>query len=59
MKQAADKFTADLFSSPRRGRPPKLAPKTNAQRQREFRQRRKFDFLISVTRNGNSNTGES
>jgi len=54
MKQAVDKFTADLFSSRRRGRPAKLAPKTNAQRQREFRQRRKFDFLISVTRNDKS-----
>lgn len=54
MKHQADKFTADMFGAKRRGRPPKLAPKTNAQRQREFRQRRKFDFLNSVTRNGKS-----
>lgn len=54
MKQSADRFTVDMFGAQRRGRPPKLAPKTNAQRQREFRQRRKFNFLNSVTSNGKS-----
>jgi len=54
MKQGTDKFTMDMFGAKRRGRPPKLAPKSNAQRQREFRQRRKFNFLNSVTRNGKS-----
>lgn len=54
MRQQADKFTADMFGAKRRGRPPSLAPKSNAQRQREFRQRRKAESLISVTRNGKS-----
>lgn len=53
MKQPADKFTVDAFSKPRPGRPRKPDAKTNAQRQAEFRARRKFNFLISVTRNGN------
>lgn len=53
MKQPADKFTLDAFSKPRRGRSAKPDAKTNAQRQAEFRARRKFNFLISVTRNGN------
>ncbi|MFC0351849.1 hypothetical protein [Undibacterium danionis] len=44
MKQPEDRFTKDAFNN-QRGRPPKLAPKTNAQRQREFRERRKFNFL--------------
>lgn len=54
MRQQADKFTVDMFGAKRRGRPPTQAPKSNAQRQREFRQRRKFNFLNSVTRNGKS-----
>lgn len=58
MKQPADKFTVDMFGAKRRGRPPKLAPKSSAQRQREFRQRHKFDFLIAASRNEKSNSGE-
>lgn len=50
MKQPADKFTSDMFSV-RRGRPRKAAAKSGAQRQREFRERRKLKDLISVTRN--------
>lgn len=52
MKQASDKFTLDAFDSPRRGRPAKPDAKSNAQRQREWRQRQKFNFLAD--RNGNS-----
>lgn len=54
MKQQADIFTRDAFDKPRRGRPRKPDAKTPAQRQREFRQRQKFNFLISVTSNANS-----
>lgn len=54
MKQPADQFTRDAFAKPSRGRPRKPDAKTNAQRQREFRQRHKFNFLFSVARNGNS-----
>jgi hypothetical protein len=45
VKQTADKFTVDAFDKPRRGRPRKPDAKTNAQRQREFRQRHKFNLL--------------
>ena len=55
MKQPADKFTLDAFDAVRRGRPRKVNAKSNAQRQREFRARQKFNFLNTVTRNGNSN----
>jgi len=58
MKQPADKFTMDAFDAARRGRPRKANAKTNAQRQREFRQRQKFNFLNSVTRNEKSNRPE-
>jgi len=58
MKQPADKFTLDAFDAVRRGRPSKANAKTNAQRQREFRQRQKFNFLNSVTRNEKSNRPE-
>lgn len=51
MKQPAVQFTRDAFSKSSRGRPRKPDAKSNAQRQREFRQCHKFDFLISVTRN--------
>lgn len=53
MKQPSDKFTRDAFDKPARGRPRNPNAKSSAQRQREFRQRQKFNFLISVTRNGN------
>ncbi|CAL61689.1 hypothetical protein HEAR1522 [Herminiimonas arsenicoxydans] len=52
MKQPEDKFTRDAFNRPV-GRPRKPDAKTNAQRQAEFRARRKFNFLVSVTSNGN------
>jgi hypothetical protein len=51
MKQAADKYTIDAFQKPGRGRPRSPFAKSPAQRQREFRQRQKFNFLISVTGN--------
>lgn len=51
MKQQSDVFTVDAFAAPRRGRPRKPDAKTGAQRAREFRLRKKFNFLISVTRN--------
>lgn len=54
MKSPVDKFTRDAFDKPRRGRPAKPDAKSNAQRQREWRARRKFNFLNSVTSNGNS-----
>ncbi|GGX14121.1 hypothetical protein [Undibacterium macrobrachii] len=53
MKQLSDKFTRDAFDKPARGRPRSPNAKSLAQRQREFRQRQKFNFLISVTRNVN------
>lgn len=53
MKQREDKFTIDAFNKRGRGRPNKPDAKSNAQRQREFRQRQKFNFLNSVTRNEN------
>ncbi len=49
MKQLEDRYTKDAFNNPR-GRPRKVAPKTNAQRQREFRARRKFNFLNPTLR---------
>lgn len=54
MKQAADKFTGELFDKPPRGRPRSPNAKPPAQRMREYRQRRKFNFLISVTRDEKS-----
>lgn len=51
MKQPADKFTLDAFDKPGRGRPRNPDAKTPAQRMREYRQRKKFNFLNSVTRN--------
>lgn len=50
VKQAVDRYTVDLFEKPRRGRPRNPKAKSAAQRMREYRQRRKFNFLISVTR---------
>lgn len=50
MKQATDKYTLDAFTKPGRGRPRNPNAKTAAQRMREYRQRKKFDFLNSVTR---------
>ena len=50
MKQATDKFTTDIFTKPGRGRPRKPDAKSTAQRMREYRMRKKFNFLISVTR---------
>jgi hypothetical protein len=51
MKTPADHYTIDAFASLPRGRPRNPNAKSNAQRQREFRQRRKLDSLIIVTRN--------
>lgn len=49
MKQAADKYTIDAFNKSSRGRPRKSNAKSPAQRQREYRQLQKFNFLNSVT----------
>lgn len=54
MKQVADKFTIDAFQKAGRGRPRNPNAKSSAQRQREFRQRQKFNFLNFVTRNEKS-----
>lgn len=47
-KQKEDEFTKDAFSAPRRGRPRKTDTKSNAQRQREFRARKKSGFADPV-----------
>ncbi|MFZ6864717.1 hypothetical protein ACO0K7_19005 [Undibacterium sp. Ji67W] len=54
MKQAADKYTIDAFNKSSRSRPRKSNAKSPAQRQREYLQRLKFNFLISVTRDEKS-----
>lgn len=66
MKQAEDKFTIDAFGKRGRGRPRKPDAKSSAQRVREFRARKKFDFLQaqacnenSPACNGNSSTEEN
>jgi hypothetical protein len=41
MKQDADKFTIDAFNKPGRGRPRKPDAKTDAQRMREYRKRKR------------------
>lgn len=53
-KQREDRFTADMFGKNPVGRPRKPEAKTPAQRMREYRLRKKFNFLDSVTRDGNS-----
>ena len=50
LKQAADKFTKDAFDAPRCGRPPLLNPKSNAQRQREFKARVKAALRSTDTK---------
>lgn len=54
MKQPLDKFTNGAFEKTARGQSRKPNAKSSVQRQREFRQRQKFNFLVSVTRNENS-----
>lgn len=51
MKQVFEKQTLDLFGKLSRARSPNPSIKPLAQRQREYRQRQKFNFLNSVTRN--------
>jgi hypothetical protein len=55
MKHPNDKYTVDAFNKPKRGRPCSPLAKSNAQRQREFRLRKKAgeSSVITVTRNGN------
>jgi hypothetical protein len=53
MKQPEDKFTRDAFELPRRGRPRKPDAKSGAQRQREFRERKKQSRDFSSQGNGN------
>jgi Tfp pilus assembly protein PilF len=48
MKDLADNTTRDLIDSPRRGRPPTGKAKTNAQVQKEYRQRKKAEGVVSV-----------
>jgi hypothetical protein len=50
VKQATDKYIIDAFIKPGRGCPRKFNAKSPAQRQREYLQRQKFNFLNSVTR---------
>jgi len=47
MKQPDDLFTLDAFDKPRRGRPRKPNAKSGAQRQREYRLRRRLGVLES------------
>jgi hypothetical protein len=54
MKQPLDKFTLDAFDKPARGCLRIPDAKSTAHRQREFRQRQKFNFLVFVARNQNS-----
>jgi hypothetical protein len=53
-KQKNDVYTADIFGKNPVGRPPKPNALTPAQRARAYRQRHKFNMLISVTRHENS-----
>jgi hypothetical protein len=50
LKHAANKYIAELFGKPRRGQHRTPTAESMAQRQREFRQRQKFNFLASATR---------
>lgn len=54
MKQKDDVFTGDIFGKNPVGRPRKPDAKTPAQRMKEYRQRKKFKMLISVTRDENA-----
>ncbi|CAN5906983.1 hypothetical protein BH11PSE12_BH11PSE12_17240 [soil metagenome] len=52
MKQVNDKFTVDAFDKPGRGRSRKPNAKTDAQRAKEYRARKKqdrFNFLQTVS----------
>lgn len=51
MKQATDKYTIDLLEKSIRVRSQVPNAQTPAQRVREFRQRRKFNFLSVVANN--------
>ncbi len=53
-KQGEDLYTRDLFGRNPVGRPKKQKPLTPAQRAAAYRQRQKFNMLISVTRHANS-----
>lgn len=48
MKQSVDKYIIDAFNKPGRGYSRDPNTKSSAQRQREYRQRQKFNFLIPV-----------
>lgn len=48
MKQSVDKYIIDTFNKSGRDHPRNPNTKSSAQRQREYRQRQKFNFLISV-----------
>lgn len=50
MKQSIDKFIINVSEKPHRGRFRPTPAKSAVQRQREFRRRQKFNFLLSVMR---------
>jgi len=52
MKQKSDLYTADIFGKNPVGRPRKPDAKTPAQRAKSYRDRHRFNMLISVTRHG-------
>lgn len=54
MKQAIDKYSIHAFSQPGRVRPHNPTTKSPAQSQREYHQRKKFNFLNLVTRHEKS-----
>ena len=57
-KQKSDQFTRDIFGKNPVGRPRKPDAKTPAQRAKAYRDRHKFNMLISVTRHEYSELGE-
>jgi hypothetical protein len=58
-KQKSDVFTRDIFGKNSVGRPRKQDAKTPAQRAKAYRDRHKFNMLISLTRHANSADGEN
>lgn len=55
MKQSDDCYTLDLLGARPRGRPRKPGAKTGAQRQREYRARKKLISVTSDKKSGENN----